>query len=180
MELLIRAMRKDDWETVAAIYKEGIDTKTATFQSDVPSYEAWNQSHIKACRLVAEADNKVVGWTALSPCSSRCVYAGVAEVSIYIKGDYRGKQVGERLMQALIAESEKEGYWTLQSGIFEINSASIGLHKKSGFRMVGCREKIAQDLNGVWQNTVLMERRSPVVGFNKCCKDEKVHKICKK
>jgi phosphinothricin acetyltransferase len=163
MELKIRTMQQEDWEEVASIYKEGIDTKTATFQSDVPTYEAWDKSHLKSCRLVALDNDKIVGWTALTPYSSRCVYAGVAEVSVYVKGDYRGKQVGEKLLTALIAESEKEGIWTLQSGILEINKASIALHQKVGFRQVGFREKIAKDHHGVWQNTVLMERRSSAI-----------------
>jgi L-amino acid N-acyltransferase YncA len=164
MELIIRAMKMEDWEAVASIYKEGIDTKIATFQSEIPTYEAWDQSHIKTCRLVAQEKDTIIGWTALSPYSSRCVYAGVAEVSVYVKGDQRGKQVGEKLLQELIIEAEQEDIWTLQSGILEINSASIALHKKVGFRMVGYREKIAKDHNGVWQNTVLMERRSTVIG----------------
>ena len=159
MELVIREMRKNDGEAVVRIYQEGIDTKIATFQTEVPSYEVWDQSHIRSCRLVAEVDGEVVGWTALSPYSSRFVYAGVAEVSVYIKASHRGKQVGEKLMQALIKEAESEGYWTLQSGILEINRASIALHQKVGFRMVGYRERIAKDSNGVWQNTVLMEKR---------------------
>lgn len=165
MELIIRAMQKEDWNAVSAIYKEGIDTKIATFQSEVPTYEAWEQSHIKSCRLVAEEEGQVIGWTALSPVSSRCVYSGVAEVSVYVKADQRGKQVGEKLLRELIIESEEKGYWTLQSGILEINSTSIALHKKVGFRMVGYREKIAKDQNGVWQNTVLMEKRSIRVGI---------------
>lgn len=164
MELIIREMQKEDWEAVSAIYKEGIDTKRATFQSEVPTYEAWDKSHIQACRLVAVENGTVVGWVALTPYSSRCVYCGVAEVSVYIKADCRGKKVGEKLLRALIEESEKEGIWTLQSGIIEINKASIALHSKVGFRMVGFRERIAQDHNGVWQNTVLMERRSAEVG----------------
>jgi phosphinothricin acetyltransferase len=157
-------MRPEDWEAVAVIYKEGIETKIATFQSTVPTYEEWDKSHIKSCRLVAEEEGKVVGWAALSAYSSRCVYSGVAEVSIYIKTDSRGKQIGEKLLLELIAQSEKEGIWTLQSGIIEINKASMALHKKAGFRMVGYRERIAKDHNGVWQNTVLMERRSVVIG----------------
>lgn len=164
MELIIREMLEEDWEAVASIYKEGIDTKRATFQAEVPTYEAWDKSHLKACRLVAVENGAVVGWVALTPYSSRCVYCGVAEVSVYIKEDCRGKKVGEKLLRELIEESEKEGIWTLQSGIIEINKASIALHSKVGFRMVGIREKIAQDHNGVWQNTVLMERRSAVVG----------------
>jgi phosphinothricin acetyltransferase len=154
----------EDWDAVAVIYQEGINSKVATFQTEVPTYEVWDQSHITSCRLVAEIDHEVVGWTALSPYSSRCVYAGVAEVSIYVKLNQRRKQVGEKLLQALIEESEKVGYWTLQSGILEINQASIGLHNKMGFRLVGFREKIAKDSNGVWRNTVLMERRSIALG----------------
>ncbi len=162
MGLRIREMMDTDWEAVASIYLEGIKTKRATFQSEVPAFEDWNKSHVKACRMVAEEDNQVVGWSALSAVSSRCVYAGVAEVSIYIKADCRGKGIGERLLREVILESEKEGFWTLQSGIIEINKASIALHKKAGFRMVGYRERIAKDHNGEWQNTVLMERRSPL------------------
>ncbi len=165
MELIIRAMEKEDWEAVGSIYKEGIDTKIATFQLEIPTYEAWDQSHIESCRLVAQEDDNVIGWTALSAYSSRCVYSGVAEVSIYVKENSRGKQVGEKLLRELIMEAEQEGIWTLQSGILEINRASIALHKKVGFRMVGYRERIAKDHNGVWQNTVLMERRSTVIGL---------------
>jgi L-amino acid N-acyltransferase YncA len=163
MEFVIRAMNKDDWEAVAEIYKEGIDTKIATFQAEVPSYETWDKSHTTHGRFVAEEDGNIIGWTALSPYSSRCVYAGVAEVSIYVKADQRRKRVGEKLLMELIKESEQEGIWTLQAGILEINSASIALHKKVGFRMVGYRDRIAKDLNGIWQNTVLMERRSTII-----------------
>lgn len=162
MELRIREMRDTDWEAVASIYGEGIETNIATFQREVPNYETWDKSHIKSCRIVAEDNGQVVGWVALTAISNRCVYAGVAEVSIYIKSDCRGKGIGEKLLQDVITASEKEGFWTLQSGIFEINTASIALHKKMGFRMVGYREKIAKDQGGVWQNTVLMERRSPI------------------
>lgn len=164
MNITIRTMRNEDWETVASIYQEGIDTRIATFQTEVPSFEAWDRSHVPTCRLVAECEGEVIGWTALSPYSSRCVYAGVAEVSVYVKANHRRKQVGEKLLQALNVEAEKEGIWTLQSGIIEMNSASIALHKKAGYRMVGYRERIAKDMNGVWLNTVLMERRSQVVG----------------
>ncbi len=164
MEINIRSMSIDDWEEVAAIYKEGIDLKIATFASEVPNYDSWDKAHAKTCRLVAEFKNRVIGWIALSPVSSRCVYAGVAEVSIYIANEFRGMHVGERLLKTLIQASEEEGYWTLQSGIIDLNKASLALHTKAGFRMVGYREKIGIDNNGVWQNTVLMERRSSVVG----------------
>ncbi len=162
MELIIREMKDADWEAVASIYLEGIETKISTFQTEVPTFEVWDKSHVKACRMIAEENGQVVGWAALSAFSSRCVYAGVAEVSIYIKSDSRGKGIGDKLLRELILASEEEGFWTLQSGIIEINKASIALHKKAGFRMVGYREKIAKDHNGVWQNTVLMERRSPL------------------
>ncbi len=165
MELTIRAMKSSDWESVAAIFREGIELKTSTFHTEVPSYEAWDAAHIPNCRLVAEAEGKVIGWASLQPYSSRKVYTGVAEVSIYIKTEYRGRKVGERLLQTLVEESEKQGYWTLQSGIFEINRASIALHEKVGFRLVGCRERIGKDSNGIWQNTVLMERRSNKAGL---------------
>ena len=164
MSLSIRRMQAQDWQEVARIYQEGIDTKIATFQTSVPTYEDWDKSHIKSCRLVAVEDNRIIGWTALSAVSSRCVYAGVAEVSVYVQASCRGKGVGEKLLQTLITESEEEGFWTLQSGILEINKGSIALHTKVGFRMVGYREKIAKDHNGVWQNTVLMERRSNYLG----------------
>ncbi|MDF2907911.1 MAG: N-acetyltransferase family protein [Herbinix sp.] len=163
MELKIRTMQPEDWDAVKAIYQEGIDTKIATFQKGTPTYEEWDNSHVKRCRLVALMNEAIVGWAALSPVSSRCVYSGVAELSIYVKTDCRGKKVGEALLLELIKESEAEGIWTLQSGIFEINKASQALHSKLGFRMVGYRERIAQDHDGVWQNTVLMERRSTIL-----------------
>lgn len=153
-------MQKDDWLAVASIYKDGIDAHIATFHNDIPTYEEWDESHIHKCRFVAVEDEMVVGWTALTPYNRRCAFSGVAEVSIYIKKEYRGKHIGEKLLQRTIEESEKAGFWTLQSSIIEINKASIALHTKAGFRMVGYREKIAKDYFGVWQNTVLMERRS--------------------
>ena len=164
MSFIIREMKKEDWESVASIYQEGIETGIATFQTEVPDYEAWDHSHLALCRLVASMNGSIVGWTALSAYSSRYVYSGVAEVSVYVKADHRGQQIGERLLSELITSSEKEGFWTLQSGILEVNKASIALHRKAGFRMVGVREKIAKDSRGNWQNTVLMERRSPNAG----------------
>jgi phosphinothricin acetyltransferase len=163
--MLIREMKAEDWGAVAEIYKEGIDTGIATFEQNVPSYEEFDRSHMKTCRLVLEEDGRVIAWVALSPYSSRCVYAGVASVSIYVKAESRGKKVGEKLLAEVIEHSEKEGIWTLQSGIIEINLRSMALHKKAGFRVVGYREKIAQDHNGVWQNVVLAERRSKVIGI---------------
>ncbi len=160
MDVMIRTMKQEDWPAVAAIFQEGIDQRTSTFHREVPTYEEWNKSHILSCRLVAEVDNQVIGWTALQPYSNRQVYRGVAEVSIYIQTKFRGIGIGEKLLKTLIEESENQGYWTLQSGIFEINKASIALHDKVGFRLVGYRERIGKDCNGVWLNTILMERRS--------------------
>ena len=160
MRLSIRSMTPEDWPAVARIYQEGMDTNLATFQTECPSWEEWNAAHLQQCRLVAVVDDAVAGWAALSAVSSRCVYAGVAEVSIYISSAARGMGVGKALLTALIATSEEAGFWTLQSGIMENNTASIALHSSCGFRLVGYREKIGQDRNGVWRNTLLMERRS--------------------
>lgn len=161
--LQIDQMKAVDWPNVAQIYKEGIDTGIATFEQNIPQWEQWDLNHIKSCRLVARYDGQVLGWAALSPVSSRCVYGGVAEVSVYVANNARGKKIGEQLLRELIAESEKQGYWTLQSGIFPENTASIGLHTKCGFRKIGFRERIGQ-LNGVWKDNILMEKRSEKTG----------------
>ena len=148
---------------MAAIYREGIATGIATFEKSAPSYDEWDRAHLPHCRLVAVENAKVLGWAALSPVSSRCVYGGVAEVSVYIDKNSRGKGIGSKLLESLIKESESEGYWTLQSGIFPQNKASIALHEKVGFRYIGKRERIGQ-LDGIWYDNLLYERRSPVVG----------------
>ena len=160
MRLSIRSMTPEDWPAVARIYQEGMDTNLATFQTECPSWDEWNAVHLTQCRLVAVVDDAVAGWAALSPYSSRSVYSGVAHLSIYIGQEARGVGVGKALLTAMIATSEEAGFWTLQSGIMENNAASIALHNSCGFRLVGYREKIAQDRNGVWRNTLLMERRS--------------------
>ncbi len=160
MEITVRKMHSEDWGRVAAIYQEGIDTRIATFQTEVPSYEQWDSGHLKECRLVACQSNKVIGWVALSSVSSRCVYRGVAEVSIYIDKNFRGKSAGSLLLEQVIKESEDLGFWTLQSGIFEENVPSIRLHEKHGFRVIGYREKIGKTNDGEWKNTCLLERRS--------------------
>lgn len=162
----IRVMTEADWPQVAKIYREGIETGNATFETTVPTYEKWNAAHVQECRLVAVAeDGGVAGWAALSPVSSRCVYGGVAEVSIYVGEKYRGQNIGRLLLDALIEVSEKEEYWMLQSGIFEENIASVALHHRCGFRTVGFRERIGRDKNGKWRNTLLLERRSATVGL---------------
>jgi phosphinothricin acetyltransferase len=161
MDYKIDEMKEWDWEQVAKIYLEGINTGKATFQTEVPTFENWNNGHIASCRLVARSvENDILGWVALSPTSSRCVYAGVAEVSIYIGENYRGLGIGKNLLNSLIIKSEEEGFWTLQSGIVRENTTSIELHKKCGFRRVGIREKVAKMSNGVWHDVVFMERRS--------------------
>lgn len=156
----VRPMIKQDWDDVADIYRQGLSTGNATFQTAVPSYAEWDLNHLAFCRLVAECDGKIAGWAALSPVSKRAVYAGVQELSIYIAQECRGKGIGKLLMNAIIAESEKQGIWMLQSSVFQSNEASLQLHRSCGFREVGFREKIARDASGNWQNTVIMERRS--------------------
>ncbi len=157
-------MLPEHWDAVAAIYEQGIATRQATFQTAAPSWEEWDKGHLAQLRYVFLQDGKVAGWAALSPVSGRCVYAGVCEVSVYIHEDYRGQGVGKLLLQKLIDESETQGIWTLQSGIFPENQASIALHEKLGFRKVGHREKIGK-MDGVWRDTVLMERRSKRTGL---------------
>ena len=155
----IEPMTAEDWPAVAAIYEDGIATGLATFETTVPSWDAWTAGHLDTCRLVARAGGDVRGWAALCPVSGRCVYAGVAEVSVYLAADARGHGLGPRLLDALVAASEGEGLWTLQAGIFAENSASIRAHEKCGFRIVGVRERLGQ-LNGEWKDVVLMERRT--------------------
>jgi L-amino acid N-acyltransferase YncA len=152
------------WPAVRAIYEQGIATGNATFETQAPEWETWDRAHLTHSRLVAvDEAGTVLGWAALSPVSSRCVYGGVAEISIYIAAEARGQGVGRELLQGLIADSEAHGIWTLQAGTFEENSASIGLHTQAGFRVVGHRERIGQH-HGAWRNTVQLERRSPTVG----------------
>jgi phosphinothricin acetyltransferase len=162
MNLTIRTFKKQDWTSVSKIYAEGIATGIATFETEVPSYDIWDDKFIKSCRLVAEVDKDVVGFAILSQVSKRKVYKGVAEVTIYIAKSQRGKGIGNQLLNTLIIESEKEGFWTLQAGIFAENKVSIQLHKHCGFRVVGVREKIGQR-DGIWHDNVLMERRSKIM-----------------
>lgn len=164
-KVIIEKMKNESWEAVQRIYMEGIDTKNATFQTEAPEWEAWDQAHRKDCRLIAKIDGQVAGWAALSNVSSRCVYAGVAEVSIYIGSAFRGMRVGDQLMKQLIAESERNGIWTLQSGVFPENIASTKLHLKNGFRIQGTRERIAK-MDNVWRDVAMLERRSKVVGIS--------------
>ena len=158
----LEPMREGDWPAVRAIYEEGIATGQATFETEAPSWETWNADHLVTGRLVARNRGQVVGWAALSPVSGRCVYAGVAEVSVYVAEKARGQGIGTALLQALIIDSEEAGIWTLEAGIFPENRASLALHKACGFRQVGYRERLGQ-LNGLWRNVILMERRSPQI-----------------
>lgn len=165
MDFKIQPMRPEDWDAVCTIFEEGIATGNATLETSTPTWEAWNASHIPSCRLVArDEQGQILGWAALTKVSGRCVYAGVAEVSIYIAAQARGRGVGQALLNALITESEHEGFWTLQSGILAENVASVNLHLRCGFREVGVRERIGQ-LNGVWRSVKLLERRSSVIGL---------------
>jgi phosphinothricin acetyltransferase len=160
---VIEAMHPADWPQVRAIYQEGIATGNATFETEVPEWEVWDRAHRPDCRLVVRLDGDIVGWAALSPVSSRCVYGGVGEVSVYLAESARGQGVGKALLAALVEESERAGFWTLQAGIFPENAASIALHRSCGFREVGRRERIGR-MNGLWRDTVLMERRSANIG----------------
>ena len=164
MDIVIEKMKDQDWPFVKAIYIEGIATGNATFETNAPDWEKWDKGHLKDCRFVAKSGNEIVGWVALSPVSERCAYKGVAEESLYIKESARGKGIGKTLLLAVIEESERKGIWTLQSGIFPENIASMALHKKCGFRELGIREKIGF-MNGRWRDVVLVERRSKVVGI---------------
>jgi L-amino acid N-acyltransferase YncA len=159
-----RPMLHEDWLSVAQIYRQGIETGNATFQQFVPSWEEWNNSHLKTCRIIAMTENEIVGWAALSPVSGRCVYSGVAEVSVYISNNYKGQKIGTKLLNELITESEKEEFWTLQAGIFPENEPSLKIHLNTGFRQVGYREKIGK-MSGKWRNTILLERRSKTIGI---------------
>jgi phosphinothricin acetyltransferase len=160
----ITALLSEHWPAVKTIYEQGIATGQATFQTSAPTWEEWNTSHLDHSRLVALEDEEVIGWAALTPVSGRCVYAGVAEVSIYIAPAHRGKKIGEILLKALVDSSEKHNIWTLQAGLFSENPASLKIHENSGFRIVGYREKIGRQ-NGVWRDTLLLERRSRKVGI---------------
>ncbi len=156
--LLVRPLRKADWPEVAAIYAEGIATRLATFETEVPEWESWDAAHLREHRLVAELDGNVSGWVALSPYSSREVYRGVADESVYVAERARGRGVGRTLLAAAIESARAGGLWMLQAGIFPDNAASFELHRRLGFREVGVRERIGQ-LDGTWRDVVLLELR---------------------
>ena len=160
---IVSSMEQRDWDAVKEIYEDGIATGNATVETVAPDWRIWNSNHRLDCRLVAREGEEIVGWAALSPVSSRSAYAGVAEVSVYVSEQNRGTGVGKLLLSSLVSTSESAGIWTLQAMIFVENKASIALHSSCGFRTVGTRERIGS-LHGRWRDTLLMERRSDLVG----------------
>jgi L-amino acid N-acyltransferase YncA len=163
--MTIRELNKEDGAAVKLIYEQGIATKNATFETTAPDWEEWDKKYMKECRFAAVNGDEMLGWAALTMVSGRCVYAGVCEVSVYIHKDHQGKGIGKNLLKELITGSEQNNIWTLQAGIFPENAASIKIHLKLGFREVGRREKIGK-MDGVWRDTVLLERRSSITGVN--------------
>jgi phosphinothricin acetyltransferase len=161
-DVRVRSMAVGDWDRVRTIYEQGIAAGDATFETTAPSWDAWDASHFADHRLVAGADGDLLGWAALSPVSDRCVYAGVAENSVYVAETVRGCGVGRLLLDALIEGTEAAGVWTVQTAIFPENTASLHLHEGCGFRIVGVRERIGL-LHGQWRETVFLERRSPLL-----------------
>jgi L-amino acid N-acyltransferase YncA len=158
----IRGARPEDWPRIADIYAAGIATRNATFETEVPSFEEWDASHLAEHRFVATDRDRVIGWIALTGYSDRCCYRGVADLSVYVDPEAQGKGVGRALLDQLIADTEGSGIWTLQSGVFPENAASLALHRTCGFRIVGTRERIGE-LDGIWRDVVLLERRSPAL-----------------
>jgi phosphinothricin acetyltransferase len=165
MEIDIDAMRVEDWVAVRGIYQEGLATGNASFETETPEWDVWNAKYHGHSRLVARVGGRIVGWAGLAPVSPRACYAGVAEVSVYVSDDCRGRGVGNKLLTALISSSEVNRIWTLYGHTFVENTASLKLQEACGFRVIGRRERIGQ-LNGVWRDTVMTERRSKVVGVD--------------
>lgn len=161
--IAISEMTAADWPDVSRIYAEGMATRSATFETQLPSWEKWDASHLATCRLIARENAATVGWAALSPVSSRHVYRGVCEVSVYVAESARGRGIGRQLLESLVSASEQDGRWMLQASVFPENEASVALHAACGFRVLGTRERVAQ-LDGVWRNTLILERRSRIVG----------------
>lgn len=171
MDFMITPMEREDWPDVCDIYRQGIATGNATFETELPDWQKWNDTHRPDCRLVAReqkmadrSDGRLLGWAALRPVSSRRVYAGVAEVSVYVAETARGRGIGGLLLQALVEESERRGIWTLQAGIFPENVPSIKVHLAVGFREIGLRSRIGK-MGDIWRDLLLLERRSPTVGL---------------
>ncbi len=170
MEYLIDMMKPGDWQQVRSIYIEGIRTGNSTFEADAPDLDKWDSTHLREHRLVVRGHDHILAWAALSPISNRCVYSGVAELSLYVAAAHRGEGIGSALLEAIINSTEKAGLWTLQGGIFPENTRSLDLVKKHGFKEVGRREKIGKmtygDLAGTWRDVILVERRSTLTGID--------------
>jgi L-amino acid N-acyltransferase YncA len=158
----VRGLRPQDWPAVRAVYEAGIATGDATFETAAPDWQTWDAAHLADHRLVAAEGDRVLAWAALAPVSDRCAYAGVAEDSIYVAPDAQGRGVGRLLLEALVASAERAGIWTIQTGIFPENQASVRLHQGCGFRVVGVRERLGR-LHGRWRDVLLLERRSPAI-----------------
>jgi len=163
--IIIDEMKETDWQEVRGIFEAGVRTGNATFEVKVPSWKEWDEKYLNVCRLVAKEGASVVGWAALLPASTKNAFSGVAELSIYIDPEHSGKGIGSMLLKELIKGSESSGFWTLQAGIFPENQASIHLHKKAGFRIIGTRERVGK-LHGVFRDVVMMEKRSDAVGLD--------------
>jgi phosphinothricin acetyltransferase len=170
IEYLTDIMKPEDWEQVRSIYLEGIGTGNSTFEADAPDWDKWDSAHLREHRLVVREGGRILAWAALSPVSTRCVYSGVAELSLYVAAARHGKGIGSALLKAVIDSTEKAGLWTLQGGIFPENASSLRLVKKHGFKEIGRREKIGKmtygDLAGTWRDVILVERRSTVSGID--------------
>ena len=160
--ITIEALRAEHWPRVARVFEEGIATRNATFETEVPAWEAWDSSHLGEHRFVALRDGKVVGWAAVSPVSSRCCYEGVVENSVYVAESARGQGVGRRLLEELIASTESAGIWTIEAGMFPENVASVRLHEAAGFETVGTHKRLGK-LAGEWRDVLLLERRSETI-----------------
>jgi phosphinothricin acetyltransferase len=160
--LEVRELRPEDWPAVREIYEQGIATGNATFETEAPDWDAWDRTHLQGHRLAALQEGRVVGWAALSPVSSRCVYEGVAECSVYVAHGRRGRGIGFALLDRLVRDAEQAGIWTVEASVFPENYPSVALHRRCGFRVVGIRERIAR-LDGAWRDTVFLERRSKEV-----------------
>lgn len=157
-------MTAKHWPEVQAIYEQGIATGNATFETAVPEWEEWDKNHLASCRIIMADGAKILGWAALTPVSGRSVYSGVAEVSVYVADQAHGMGIGRRLLEELVAESERNNFWTLQASIFRENVASLKIHEQCGFKLLGVRERIGK-MKGIWRDTILLQRRSNTVGL---------------
>ncbi|MCF0041514.1 GNAT family N-acetyltransferase [Dyadobacter fanqingshengii] len=163
MAFNIRTLTVSDWPAIKEIYQQGINTGNATYETQAPEVEELKGKFLSEPQLVADDNGQVIGWAMLSAVSSRCVYGGVAETSIYVHSGYQGEGVGRTLLSTLVPLSEQLGFWTLQAQIFPENKASIALHEQQGFRRIGYREKLGKR-NGIWRDVLFLERRSLVAG----------------